>query len=141
MDFAFSEEQELLRAAARDYLTDRYPTDRVVELVESDTGWDPKSWTEITEMGWLDDELGVLEHAVLAEETGRALYPGPLWSTIALARPAGYDGDGPATLAMAEPGGPVSLAAADAVATRAAGERLTGQKVFVPDVAAVGEIA
>src|SRR3954468_2321184 len=40
MDFAFSEEQQLLRAAARDYLTDRYPVERVVELVEGDAGWD-----------------------------------------------------------------------------------------------------
>src|SRR5207302_7056992 len=119
MDFAFSEEQQLLRAAAREYLTDRFPTERLVELVESETGWDPKSWQELTEMGWLDADLGVLEHAVLAEETGRALYPGPLWSTIALAQAAGYDGDGPATLAYAEPDGPFTIRDAATSATRA----------------------
>ena len=140
MDFAFSEEQQALRAAARDYLTDRYPTERVVELVESDTGWDPKSWTEITEMGWLDDELGVLEHAVLAEETGRALYPGPLWSTIALARPAGYDGEGPATLAVAEPDGPTTIADAARSSVKADGDRLSGRKVFVPDLSAAADV-
>src|SRR3954464_7922584 len=125
MYFAFSEEQELLRAAARDYLGDRYPTDRVVELVESDAGWDPQSWTELTEMGWLDDELGVLEHAVLAEETGRALFPGPLFSTLALARPAGYDGAQPGTLAHFP----------DPTVT-AKGDTLSGSKSFVPDLAA-----
>src|SRR3954454_4462794 len=122
MDFAFSEEQELLRAAARDYLTDRYPTDRVVELVESDAGWDPQSWKELTEMGWLDDELGVLEHAILAEETGRALYPGPLFATLALARPAGYAGEGPATLAYAEDDGPLTIAEASTSKTAAGGD-------------------
>src|SRR2546423_11172063 len=134
MDFAFSEEQQLLRAAARVYLTDRFPTERLVELVESETGWDPKSWQELTEMGWLEAELGVLEHAVLAEEAGRALYPGPLWSTIALASPAGYDGDGPATLAYAEPGGPLTIADAASSTTRGDGGQLTGHKVFVPDL-------
>src|SRR3954468_8134291 len=140
MDFAFSEEQQLLRESARDYLGDRYPVERVVELVDGDDGWDPKSWDELARMGWLDRDLGVLEHAVLAEETGRALFPGPLWSTIALARPAGYDGDGPSTLAVAEPGGPISLSDADAVTTRVDGGRLTGHKVFVPDLGAVGEV-
>jgi alkylation response protein AidB-like acyl-CoA dehydrogenase len=140
MDFAFSEEQQALRAAARDYLTDRYPTERVVELVEGDIGWDPKSWTELTEMGWLDDELGVLEHAVLAEETGRALYPGPLWATLALARPAGYSGEGPATLAVAEPDGPLTIADAAQSTVRVEGGRLTGRKTFVPDLAVAADV-
>jgi alkylation response protein AidB-like acyl-CoA dehydrogenase len=141
MDFAFSEEQQALRAAARDYLADRYPTERVVELVESEAGWDPKSWTEFTEMGWLDAELGVLEHAVLAEETGRALYPGPLWTTLALARPAGYDGDGPATLAVAEPDGPLTIADAASCKARADGNQVSGNKVFVPDLAIASAVA
>ena len=57
MNFAFSEEQELLRTAARDYLADRYPVDRVVSLVESDAGWDPDSWKELDQLGWLDGVL------------------------------------------------------------------------------------
>jgi len=40
VDFAFSEEQEMLRSAARDWLADRYPIDRVVALADGD-GWDP----------------------------------------------------------------------------------------------------
>jgi len=140
MDFAFSEEQELLRAAARDFLSDRYPVDRVVSLVEGDPGWDPDSWKELEQLGWLDPDLGLLEHAVIAEECGRALYPGPLWSTLGLARPAGYDGDRPATLAIAEPGGPVSLLDAASVNATVAGDRLTGTKTFVPDASVVDEI-
>jgi alkylation response protein AidB-like acyl-CoA dehydrogenase len=66
VDFAFSEEQEALRASARDYLADRFPLDRVVQLADSDAGWDPATWRELADMGWLDPELGALEHAVLA---------------------------------------------------------------------------
>jgi alkylation response protein AidB-like acyl-CoA dehydrogenase len=116
MDFAFSEEQQALRTAARDYLGDRYPIDRVVELVDGDAGWDPQSWKELTDMGWLDEELSFLEHAILAEETGHALYPGPLFSTLALARPAGYTGTEPATLAQ----GPTNLVPDLAIAAQVA---------------------
>src|SRR5437763_12897832 len=87
MDFAFSEEQELLRASARDYLADRFPLDRVVSLADGDVGWDPASWKELAGMGWLDPELGLLEHAVLAEETGFGLLPAPFFATVALAWP------------------------------------------------------
>ena len=87
MDFAFSDEQEALRASARDYLADRFPLDRVVSLADSDAGWDPATWKELAGLGWLDEELGVLEHAVLAEETGFGLLPAPLFATIGLAWP------------------------------------------------------
>jgi alkylation response protein AidB-like acyl-CoA dehydrogenase len=141
MDFAFSEEQELLRESARDYLGDRYPVDRVIELANSDAGWDPKAWDELARLGWLDRDLGLLEHAVIAEETGRALFPGPLWSTLGLARPAGYDGDLPATLAYAEPDGPSSLRDLSSVSTKVDGDRITGHKVVVSDGTCVGEFA
>ena len=148
MDFAFSEEQELLRSSARDYLTDRYDVDRVVALADSDAGWDPAAWSQLVEMGWLDPELGPLEHAVLLEETGRALLPAPLFSTIALASAAlahadGWDGSRPATLAFAEAGGPVHLDDADAVSTTASGSgdevTLTGHKLFVPDATSAAD--
>jgi alkylation response protein AidB-like acyl-CoA dehydrogenase len=96
MHFAFTPEQEALRTEARRWLDERYPPERVAELADSDAGWDPDSWTELAELGWLgvsvsEDEggagLGFLEEAVLFEELGRALYPGPYFSTIALALP------------------------------------------------------
>jgi alkylation response protein AidB-like acyl-CoA dehydrogenase len=97
MRFAFTPEQEALRAEARRYLEERYPAERVVELADSEAGWDPSSWAELAELGWLgvsvgEEEggagLGFLEEAVLLEELGRALYPGPYFSTVALALPA-----------------------------------------------------
>jgi alkylation response protein AidB-like acyl-CoA dehydrogenase len=97
MDFSFTEEQELLRRQAREYLESRFPAERVVELAESPVGWDPASWRELAELGWLGVSvpeedggagLGFLEEAVLFEELGRALYPGPYFATVALALPA-----------------------------------------------------
>ena len=87
MDFAFSSEQEMLREAAHDYLADRYPIERVIALIDSDEGWDPKSWREIAELGWLDRDLGFLEQAVIFEEAGYALFPAPYFATVGLAWP------------------------------------------------------
>jgi alkylation response protein AidB-like acyl-CoA dehydrogenase len=96
MHFAFTAEQEALRADARRWLDERYPPERVAELADSDAGWDPVSWAELAELGWLgvsvaEEEggagLGFLEEAVLLEELGRALYPGPYFSTVVLALP------------------------------------------------------
>ncbi|HXM77523.1 MAG TPA: acyl-CoA dehydrogenase family protein, partial [Thermoanaerobaculia bacterium] len=97
MDFSFSEEQELLQAQAREFLGERFPGERIAELADSEEGWDPGSWKELAELGWTgvsvsEEEggagLGFLEEAVLFEELGRALYPGPYFSTVALALPA-----------------------------------------------------
>ncbi|MGZ4382263.1 MAG: acyl-CoA dehydrogenase family protein [Gaiellaceae bacterium] len=96
MDFAFTDEQEELRRQACSFLDERYPAERVAELADSDAGWDPGSWAELAELGWLGASvpeyaggggLGFLEEAVLFEELGRALYPGPFFSTVALALP------------------------------------------------------
>jgi alkylation response protein AidB-like acyl-CoA dehydrogenase len=96
MDFAFSDEQEQLRREARTFLADRYPAEHVAELADSDEGWEPSSWEQLAELGWIGVSvpeeaggagLGFLEEAVLFEELGRALYPGPYFSTVALALP------------------------------------------------------
>lgn len=88
VDFAFSEKQEALRTAARRYLADRFLPARALRSPGSSASWDPASWTDLSTLGWFDTGVGPLEHAVLAEETGYALYPGPVWTTLALAQPA-----------------------------------------------------
>ncbi|HEX3707445.1 MAG TPA: acyl-CoA dehydrogenase family protein [Mycobacteriales bacterium] len=149
MDFAFSSDQELLRAAAREYLADRCPNERMVALAESEAGTDPADWKALAEMGWLDPELGLLEHAVLAEETGSALLPTPWWSTVALTWPLLDDdlrgaiaaGERSTTLAWAETGGPGTIAQAAANSTvTASGGSLTGTKVTVPDLTSVTDV-
>ena len=81
MDFAFTPEQEELRAQARAFL---------------ETHPDP-SWQELAELGWtgvsVAEEnggagLGFLEEAILHEEMGRALTHAPFWSTVAVVLPA-----------------------------------------------------
>jgi alkylation response protein AidB-like acyl-CoA dehydrogenase len=135
VDFAFSAEQELLRASAREFLRDTFPLERIAQLLDGEPGWDPGSWKQIADLGWLDPELDVLDHTVLFEETGHALYPGPFFSSVALVvEPT----DLPSTLAWAEPGGPTRLADLAGLSTAAdSAGRLTGRKVFVPDATAV----
>ena len=159
MDFAFSEEQEMLRQGARQFLSKRFSPERVAELAQSDRGWDSSSWKQIAELGWTglsvpeDDGgagMGFLEEAVLFEETGYGLYPGPYFSTVGLALPAlsgeilqkVVAGDAAVTFAWAEPGGPLTFDDLRSCGTKAepSGDEwsLTGSKVLVPDLNAVG---
>jgi alkylation response protein AidB-like acyl-CoA dehydrogenase len=161
VDFAFSPEQDELRHAAREMLADRYPLERIAALADSAAGWDPASWRQLAEQGWLglsvpeaQGGLGLttLDEAVLFEEAGRALYPGPFFSTVALCLPlllaagaTGADlvkaiaaGGRSATLAWAEGRGD-SITAGDLATTADAGT-VAGTKRFVPDVAAVTDV-
>jgi len=74
MDFALNEIQQELKQQARQWLAERYPLDRDWEGAQDDR------WSELGELGWLDvaeAELGFVEEALLVEEMGYALYPGP----------------------------------------------------------------
>ncbi len=97
MDFAFSEEQQMLREQARGFLAGKMPESKVVELADSDEGWDRSLHREMAELGWIGLSasessggagMSFLDEAVLLEELGYALYPGPYFSTVALALPA-----------------------------------------------------
>ncbi len=93
MNFAFTEEQELLRETARRFLDDKAPSEVVRKLMESHDGYDPAHWSEIAQMGWqamaIPEEYGgagfsFLETVVLMEEMGRSLFPAPYLSTVIL---------------------------------------------------------
>jgi alkylation response protein AidB-like acyl-CoA dehydrogenase len=93
MDFAFTEEQEMLRASVAGFLDDKVPMTRVRELMETDTGFDPAHWAEMSVMGLpalaIPEEYGgagftQLELGVVLEETGRRLTPSPLLGTAVL---------------------------------------------------------
>lgn len=134
MDFAYSEEQQALRAAAKEFLAERAPLTAVARLADSDPGWQPASWDSLVQLGWLDGELSPVEHAVLLEEAGYALLQAPYFSTVALAWPAN-DGRARLTLAAAEAGTPGGLFADSFGTTVSAGGAVTGEKVLVPDAA------
>jgi alkylation response protein AidB-like acyl-CoA dehydrogenase len=79
MDFTLSDEQIELKEAARSWLADKFPLDR---------DWDAQDdrWSELEEMGWTDVAeagLGFVEEALLLEELGYALYPGPFLAHVA----------------------------------------------------------
>src|SRR5947209_9630587 len=135
MDFAFSEEQDLLRASARDYLRDRFPAERVVSLAESDTGWDPATWKELADMGWLDPSLGLLEHAVIAEESAYSLLPAPWFATVAMAWPLLDD-----ALRDAVAAGERSVTVAHHGEVTASGDTLTGTFTLVADLTSVTDV-
>ena len=73
MDFALTEEQQELKSAARAWLAEKFPLDRDFEAQDD-------RWSELVELGWTDVAeagLGFVEEALLLEELGYALYPGP----------------------------------------------------------------
>jgi alkylation response protein AidB-like acyl-CoA dehydrogenase len=94
MNFAFSEEQEMLRDSVRRFLEARCPSEKVRDLMESDEGYDPALWREIARQGWqgmhIPEEYGgagfsYLELVILLEEMGRSLFPAPFFSSVVLA--------------------------------------------------------
>jgi len=151
MDFAFSEEQELLRGSAREFLAEQYPLERVGEIIDApadEPGWAVQSWKQLADLGWLDTELGLLDHVVVFEETGYGVLPAPLFSTLALALPAierdaelrgaVAAGDLRLTLVWAETGRPQGLRdAVSSCISASADGAVTGHAVLVPDAAAV----
>ncbi|MFC1945836.1 acyl-CoA dehydrogenase family protein [Chloroflexota bacterium] len=93
MDFALSEEQEMVKNMARDFFTDKVPRAVILELEQSDTGNSSEIWAEIAELGWmglsLPEQFGgsgesFLTLGVLLEEMGRSAFISPYFSTIVL---------------------------------------------------------
>jgi alkylation response protein AidB-like acyl-CoA dehydrogenase len=93
MNFGFSEEQELLRSTARKFFDNECPSTVVRALMDSPEGMTPELWSRIAEQGWLGlvypEEfgglgLGFVDLVVLLEEMGRAVLPGPYFSTVLL---------------------------------------------------------
>ncbi|MFV2101592.1 acyl-CoA dehydrogenase family protein [Micromonospora sp. LOL_024] len=86
MDFALTDEQRDLSAAAARLLADRYPIERVAALADADSV-DPDTWPHLRRQGWCDPDLGMVEKGLLAQEGGYALAATPWWSTVGLAHP------------------------------------------------------
>ncbi len=92
MDFGLSEEQELLQRSAREFLTQECPPTFVREMLKDKDGFSRELHRKMAELGWtslLVPEaqgglgLGMLDMAVLLEEIGRSVVPGPfLFSSV-----------------------------------------------------------
>jgi len=94
VSFTPTEDQELIRSTARQYLEEQVSLARVREIMMSDQGFDQILWKEMAEMGWLglaiSEELGgsglsSVEMSVLLEEMGRLVTPGPFFGSAVLA--------------------------------------------------------
>ena len=93
MNFAFSEEQEMLRETARRFLDDKAGSEVVRGLMETESGFDEDLWQQIAMQGWqsmaIPEEYGgagytYMEQGILMEEMGRSLFPAPYLSSIVL---------------------------------------------------------
>ena len=158
MDFAFSEEQEMLRRSTRDFLAKECGSKVVRKLMEQPDAYDPALWKKMAGLGWtslgIPEQYGgagtFLDLIVVLEECGRALLPGPFFATMGLAVPALIEagteaqkkealgaiaeGKARATLAFTEPSGRWDASGVTLTAKPAAGGwRLDGVKQFVPD--------
>src|SRR5258708_24813158 len=95
MDFAFSEEQEMLRRSARDFLAKECPPKVVRKLMEGADAYDPALWSKIAALGWtalgIPEEYGggggLLHPIVVLEEAGRGLMPGAVFPPTGLPPP------------------------------------------------------
>jgi len=158
MDLGLSEEQEMLREFARDFLEKECPESLVREMEEDERGYSPDLWRKMAEQGWsgliVPEAYGgvgmtYLDLVILVEEFGRALVPGPFIpncvATIALLEaaseaqkqanlPAIAAGSQMWTLAFTEPSGRFD-AAGVRLAARRDGDSyvLNGTKLFIRD--------
>jgi len=91
MDFALTQDQETLRSSVRDFLQKECASTVVRRACDSDQPYDVELWRKAADLGWpglcIPEEyggvgLGWTETALLAEEMGRALFPGPYLSTL-----------------------------------------------------------
>jgi alkylation response protein AidB-like acyl-CoA dehydrogenase len=93
VDFSFTEEQDMLRILARDFLAKECPKAKVREMTKDERGYDPQMWRSMAGLGWMGlifpEEYGgmrasFMDLVILMEEMGRNILPGPYFSTIAL---------------------------------------------------------
>lgn len=159
MDLSLSEEQEMLKNAARDFLTDKCPKKLVRDMEEDEKGYPPELWRGMAGLGWMGlifpenyngSDMSFLDLTVLLEEMGRACLPGPFFSTVILGGlpildagsegnkekylPGIASGESIFTLALTEPSARYDAGAIEVEATSDNNEYvINGTKLFVPD--------
>jgi alkylation response protein AidB-like acyl-CoA dehydrogenase len=157
MQFGLSESQEFLKDSARKFFAGECPSSEIRRLMETDTAYDAALWAKLADQGYtgiiFPEEyggvgLGKVELMLLMEEAGRALLPGPFFSTVVLAGSV-LDAVGSPThkkkylapICRGEARATVAILEASAswnpsdVQLTAANGKLTGEKLFVSDAA------
>ena len=158
MDLGLTEEQEMLRNSARDFLEKEAPEAYVRQMEEDEQGYSPEVWRKMADLGWqgliVPEEyggvgFGFLDLIVLLEEFGRALVPGPFVPTMVAATaiieggneeqkqqwlPRIASGDVIGTLAFTEPSARFDAEGVELRAEKQGEDYvLNGTKLFIPD--------
>jgi alkylation response protein AidB-like acyl-CoA dehydrogenase len=160
-----TEEQSMLRDAARTWVQDKSPVNAFRKVRDSGAplGYDPKAFAEMAEMGWAGviipeayggSEFGYLSLGLVLEETGKTLTASPLLSSALAAAGAivlgGTEDQKQAYLTQIATGELVATLAVDEGAHHApekvalaatksgAGWSLSGEKTFVLEGMAAG---
>jgi alkylation response protein AidB-like acyl-CoA dehydrogenase len=158
LDFEFSAEQEQLRESVRRLLADRVPIAYVRDHYDDDAVGADGPWSGLVDLGVVGllapaahggAGMGMVDAAVVLEELGRALYPGPFAASAIGAvslidalgawdadpsLPAVARGDQIGTVALVEPGRRARWVAPSTTAAPDGSRwRLHGTKIHVPD--------
>jgi alkylation response protein AidB-like acyl-CoA dehydrogenase len=159
VDFGFTDEQEQLRTAVRDYFGRELPVTFARAMLDDAVGFTQEEWRGLSDLGWLGlavpedvggSGLGLLDLVLALEEAGAVALPGAFGSTVSLSLPlllgASDDAQRRAFVpeaasgrrrlasAIAEKRGRWSLDGIETSAQRdGSGFTITGTKLFVPD--------
>ena len=161
MDFTYTDDQKMLKEAARRFLAGACPNvEWYLEMEKEDKGYTPALWNGMAELGWMGilfpEEYGgiggsMLDMVTLMEEMGYAALPGPYFSTVILGGctilaagseaqkqeflPKIAEGALRVTLALSEPATTQFNPSLITVKAKAEGDGwvIDGTKLFVPD--------
>jgi alkylation response protein AidB-like acyl-CoA dehydrogenase len=94
MDLGLTEQQQMLKKSAHDFLAKECPKKLVRDMDASDTGLSKELWDKMADLGWMGlafpEKYGgtggsFFDLAVLLEEFGYNIVPGPFFSSVVLA--------------------------------------------------------
>ena len=101
MDLSLTQDQEMLKNAAREFIQRECPKEVLLDLDGRETGQAPELWDKVVRMGWpgivVPQEYGgagasLTDAGVLFQELGRGPVPGPLFCSSVLGAMAVLDG-------------------------------------------------
>jgi alkylation response protein AidB-like acyl-CoA dehydrogenase len=159
MYLALNDEQRLLAQTVRSFLKNELPSSKVREIMATKDAFDEHLWQKMAAQGWMSvtvpSEFGGMADswltvAVLFEELGWGMAPGPFLATVGFAAPllaaagsveqksrwlpAIAEGSCRASVAYLEPDGDYELDSMRTTASESSGSyRLSGTKMFVLD--------
>lgn len=159
MYLALSDEQKMLAQTVRRFVEKELPSARVRQIMATESAFDERLWQKMAEQGWMSVTVPVesgglaeswLTVAVLFEELGRGMVPGPFLATVGLAvpllaragsheqkarwLPAIAEGACRASVAYLEPVASYELDSISTTASEMSGKyTLNGTKMFVLD--------